>query len=108
VRRVHRSAGFTERAQLLYPPGGSEDGRASFELFEERPLAAVELLFSRAFDDQPEAIEGTGIRFVCTHDMPFFPAMVFFAVIGVDDDVELVDVVIDEDYFDLIGDDPDD
>jgi hypothetical protein len=39
----------------MYPPGGSSDGRASFELFEERPLRAVEMLFERAFDDQLEA-----------------------------------------------------
>jgi hypothetical protein len=34
--------------------------------------------------------------------------MVFFACLGTEGDVELLDVVLDEDYFDLIEDDPTD
>jgi hypothetical protein len=103
---VVRSEGFLRRAQALYPPGGSTDGRPSFELFEQRPLRAVEEVFARRFDEQPEAVEGTGIRFAMTHGLPFFPALVIYACLGTDDAVELLDVVVDEDYFDLIGDDP--
>jgi hypothetical protein len=96
-RRVVRSDGFVERAQALFPIGGSSDGRPSFERFEAGPLRAVEELFSRRFDDQPEAIEGTGIRFAMTHGVPIFPAMVMYACLGTDGQVELLDVVIDRD-----------
>ncbi len=64
-------------------PGGSSDGRPSFEQFE----------------DQPEAVEGTAIRFAVTHQLPVFPAMVMFGCLGTDDSVELLDVIVDEDYF---------
>jgi hypothetical protein len=104
-RRVVRSKGFLARAQALYPPGGSADGRPSFELFEAGPLRAVEELFGRKFGDQLEAVEGTGIRFVMTHEVPVFPAMVIYGCLGTDDSVELLDVVVDEGYFDLINDD---
>lgn len=97
-----------ERAHALYPPGGSTDGRPSFELFERWPLRAVEELFSRKFEEQPEAVEGTGIRFAMTHGMPVFPAMVMYACMGTDGAVELLDVVVDDDYFDLIANDPSD
>lgn len=61
-RRVVRSEGFVERAQALYPPGGSSDGRPSFD-------------------------------------------MVMYACMGTDGAVELLDVVVDDDYFNLIADD---
>ena len=105
-RRVVRSEGFVQRAEALYPPGGSGEGRPSFELFCAGPLRAVEELFSRRFDDQPEAVEGTAVRFALTHDLPIFPAMVFYAWLGTDGAVELLDVVVDEEFFDRIADDP--
>jgi len=49
-----------------------------------------------------------GIRFVMTHAVPVFPAMVFFAALGTDGSVDLLDVVIDEDYFEMLEGDPDD
>lgn len=107
-RAVRRSPGFLERAQQLYPPGGDPQGRPSFERFEAGPLRAVELAFSRDWERQPEAIEGMGIRFVMTHAVPVFPAMVFFAALGTDGSVDLLDVVIDEDYFEMLEGDPDD
>jgi hypothetical protein len=41
-----------------------------------------------------------------THGMPFFPPLVMYACLGTDGAVELLDVVVDDNYFDLIGDDP--
>lgn len=102
-RRVVRSDHFLENAMRLYPPGGTAEGQRSFELFESGPLAAIEELFSRAFEEQPEA--AAGIRFALTHQVPVFPAMVFYAALGRDDAVEIVDVTIDEEYFGLIQDD---
>jgi len=108
ARRVTRSAGFVERARTLFPPGGSAEGRPSFEHFEAGPLRAVELAFSLDWEGQLEALEGTGIRFVMTHAVPVFPAMTFYAVLGTDDVVELLDVTVDEDYFEMLEGDPDD
>ena len=93
-RRVTRSEGFVERALALYPLGGLADGTPSFELFESGPLRGVEELFARAFDDQPEAVEGTGIRFAMTHGVPVFPAMVFYGCLGSDGGIELLDVIV--------------
>ena len=72
-RTVVRSAHFLEQARAIYPPGGSAEGRPASELFEAGPLKAVEELFSRAFEDQPEGLEGTGIRVATTHEVPVFP-----------------------------------
>jgi hypothetical protein len=104
-RQVRRSQAFLEAANRLFPPGGSVDGRASFELFEVGPLAAIEELFARDFESQPEAVEGTAIRFAMTHGVPVFPPLVVYAVLVTDDVVELIDIIVDDDYFDLIGDD---
>lgn len=107
-RRVVRSARFLEQAHHFFPPGGSAEGKPPFELFEQGPLRAVEELFSRAFEDQLEGLEGTGIRIATTHQVPVFPAMTFFAMLTTDDDVHLVDLLVDEEYFKLIADDPTD
>jgi hypothetical protein len=68
-------------------------------------LEAVEELFGRAFDQQPEA--APGIRFALTHPVPLFPPMAFFAVLLTDGSVEIIDVIIDDEYWDLVGRDPD-
>lgn len=71
----------------------------------ERVLRAAEEAFSRDFEAQLEAF--AGIRFVMTHAVPVFPALVVYAVLADDDTVELVSITIDPDYFDLVSDDPD-
>jgi hypothetical protein len=43
-----------------------------------------------------------------THQLPIFPAMVFYAVLGTDGEIEILDMTVDETYFDLIGDGPED
>ena len=103
-RRVRRTTHFLDEAQGLFPLGGSPDGRPSFELFADRILRAVEELFARDFEGQPEAF--AGIRFAMTHAVPVFPALVIYAVLADDDTVELLSITIDDDYFDLIDDDP--
>ena len=98
--------GLRRAGEGSLPSRGSSDGRPSFELFEAGPLRAVEELFTRKFDDQPEAIGGSGIRIAMTHGVPSFPAMVIYACLGTDGHVELLDVVVDGDYLGLVGDDP--
>jgi hypothetical protein len=41
-----------------------------------------------------------------THAVPVFPALVIYATLADDDTVELWSITIDDDYFDLIDDDP--
>jgi hypothetical protein len=109
-RRIVRGEQFLEAARTFFPTGGSVDGRPSFELFETRILRITERRMSQTFEDLPEAVEGTGIRFVMTHAVPYFPAMVIYGMLlvaGGDEFVELIDIVLDEDYFDIIENDPD-
>jgi hypothetical protein len=108
-RQVRHSAQFLTKARLLFPPGGTETGRASFELFEERVLRAVELQLSRQFDELPAALpEVEAIRHVMTHAVPFFPPLVIYAILLSDGTVETMDLDIDDEYWDLIEGDPDD
>lgn len=106
-RKVVRSAHFTDQAQARYPVGGSTEGRPSFELFEETLLRIVEEQLARAFDGLPEA--RPGVRVAATHasGFPFFPPMLFYARLR-GGDVELIAVEVDEEYWDLIGRDPED
>jgi len=108
-RPVQHSAEFLAKARTLFPPGGSAEGRASFELFERLILRAAELQFSRQFDDLPLALgEVPAIRFVMTHAVPYFPALVIYGILLSDGIVETIDLEVDEEYWDLIGNDPDD
>ncbi len=43
-----------------------------------------------------------------THAVPRIPALVIYAVLVSDDAVETIDLEVDEEYWDLIGDDPSD
>ncbi len=106
-RRVIRSETFLEHARALYPPGGDAEGHPSFELFEAGPLRAAELAFSTDWEGQTQAIEGVDIRVVMTHGVPVFPAMTIYAIRGSDDSVELLDVDVDDDYFEMLEGDPD-
>lgn len=108
-RPVRRGDGFLARAHDLFPPGGSPDRRPSFEIFENRSLAAAEELFAADFDRQPEA--APGIRFATTHGLPVIAPLVIFACLVVQNGKEVVELLwvdVDEDYWKLIRDDPDD
>jgi hypothetical protein len=111
ARRIRRGEQFGDAARVLFPPGGSAEGKPSFELFEARVLRIVERRMAETFEDLPEAVEGTGIRFAMTHALPYIPALVIYGMLVVDDGeemIELVDIVIDDEYFDAIESDPDD
>jgi hypothetical protein len=95
-RYVRRSDQFLEIARNLFPPGGSLDGRPSFELFEQGPLEAMEDLCAWAFEEMSEPYPG--IRSWITIGVPIFPPMVFYAVLDTSDVVDLIDLVLDTDY----------
>jgi len=93
----------------MFPPGGSTTGRASFELFQQLMLRAAEMQFSLEFDDLPVAVEMVpGVRYVMTHAVPFFPPLIIYAVLMLDGTVETLDLEVDEEYWDMIAEDPDD
>lgn len=41
-----------------------------------------------------------------THAVPYFPALVIYGVLLTDDAVALIDLEVDEEYWDLIAGDP--
>ena len=96
-----------EHALAEFPRGGASDGRPSWQLFEDGPLKAVEVAFGHSWEKN--AIAAEGVRVVTTHSLPYFPAMSIYAVLVHDRSeewVELLDIVIDRDYLNLIEDDP--
>ena len=95
-RPVRRSDLFLETARQSFPPGGSPDGRPSFELFERGPLHAAEELCALAFEQMAEPYPG--IRAWTTIAVPFFPPMTFYAVLDTTGVVDLMDLTIDTDY----------
>ena len=95
-RPVRRSGYFVEVAQAFFPPGGSADGRPSFERFEAGPLRAIEDLCALDFESMAEI--APGIRTWTTVEAPFFPPMSFFAVLDTVGVVELVDLLVDTEY----------
>jgi hypothetical protein len=107
-RRVTCSQSFLAAAKQLFPEAGTSGGRPSFELFEAGPLQAAKVQFERQFDDLPDP--GVPIKAVMTTHVPLFGPLVFYGVLVRDDVgtevVEIVDVIIDPDYLDLVGDDP--
>ncbi len=81
-REVRRSARFVAKAQGLYPPGGSPDGRPSFELFERLICEVSNPSSPLQFDDLPVALqEVPSIRHVMTHAVPYFPALVIYGIL---------------------------
>jgi hypothetical protein len=108
-RRTHLSAAFLEQAMQLFPPGGSADGRPSFQAFEDGPLRGAETAFGLDFDAQREAIEGVGsIRYVRIPPTRFFGPLDISACLMRDGTVEIVSVIADPGYWDLIANDPTD
>lgn len=106
-RRVRRSATFLDQAHQLFPPGGSAAGRPSFELFESGPLRGAETAFALNFEAQREPVEGVGaIRFVMIPPTPMFGPIVIYACLNTDDEVEIISVIEDEDYWDRLDDEP--
>lgn len=106
-RQVRRSAAFEAQARQLFPPGGSATGRTSFEIFEQGPLRGAETAFALDFEAQRQHIEAVGsIRYVMIAPTPLFGPLVISACLLTDGVVELVGVIEDDGYWDLIGNDP--
>lgn len=106
-RPVRRSAAFLQQAEHLFPPARSAEGRPPFEIFEQGPLRGAETAFALNFEAQRQHIEGVGgIRYVMVAPTPFFGPLVISACLLADGVVELVSVIEDEGYWDLVADDP--
>jgi len=92
-------------ARGRFPVGGSAEGKPSYELFETGPLAAATAYFEREFDNALE--EAAGIRFHMTVGT-YFPAMAFYAARIGTTGIEIIDLVVDDQYEETIGRDPED
>jgi len=93
-----------DEARKHYPSGGSADGSPSLWHFVNGPLAAAREYFSREFDNALAESVGSPIRYWVTVST-FFPVLGFFAA-RVDDHIEILSYMVDETYWDLVGDDP--
>ena len=102
-RRVEVSAEVRARAVQEFPPGGSADGRPSYQLFCERALDPVVEAWARDFEASPEAQPGIPVRVALTFPAPFFPPMAFYGIL-VSDHVEIIDYTVDEEYWDTFDD----
>src|ERR1700678_467343 len=107
IRSVIRSADFLAQAESLFPRGGSVEGRPSFEIFEQGPLRGAATAFAMAFERQRQHIDGVGsIRYVLIAPTTFFGPLVISACLLRNDTIEMVSVIEDEDYWELIAGDP--
>jgi hypothetical protein len=106
-RQIRRSEAFIEDAKRLFPPGGSTEGRPSFQLFEQGPLRGAETAFSLNFEAQLEPVEGVGsVRSVMVPPTTVFGPLVIYAILTNDGIVEIVSVMEDEGYWNLVEGDP--
>jgi hypothetical protein len=107
-RIVLLSDEFVQRAQALFPPAGSPEGRPSWDLFQVTVLKAAVTAFGNDFEGQHGDEPGSPIHVVLTAATPFFShPLAFYAVLADDDTVEIVDVIEDEDWLET-WDDPGD
>lgn len=105
-RIVRHSLVFLAQAEAIFPPGGSSDGRASFEMFRDLLLPGVDLQCSAGFDDLPVSEPGVdAVRHVMTHGFPWFPPLVVYGILLSNDEIDLIGADVDTEYWRLIGDD---
>jgi hypothetical protein len=103
---VDVAADLLSRARSEYPPAGSVDGRPRLGQFQDGPLGGAKSYFSREFDNAPAADEEGRVRYYVTTGT-YFPPIVFYAA-KIDGVVTIIDYDADDDYWDLIENDPDD
>lgn len=101
--RVEVSAYVFDRVAELFGEERGPDGQPSEYDFVSGPLAAAIRAFA-AFDELAIAL-GPSIRALDVVD-PVFGAVVFTAVAVGDGVVEIAGVAVDDDYWEVIGDDP--
>jgi hypothetical protein len=98
-RTVVLSNEFLERAQALFPVGGSAEGPPSWDLFHVTVLKAAVTAFANDFEGQHGDSPGSPIRIVLTAATPFFPSpLAFYAVLSDADTVMIMDVTEDDDW----------
>ena len=79
-------------------------------MFEKLVLRGVEEQFARQFFELPIAMDDVPqIRAVMTLAVPYFPPLVIYGLHVTEsggDAIEMIDITVDEEYWQLIGDDP--
>lgn len=105
-RTVEHGDHFLEEAMHLFPPGGSSDGRPSFELFEQTVLKTAETAFGLNFEALPELEPGSPVHLVLTANVLLFPRpLVFYGILTAEHVVEIVGVVQDDEWPESLGED---
>lgn len=106
AERVKVSDEALAKARDCYPVDGSASGTPTMAHFERGPLAAAREYFGRFFEEALTESPGSPIRYYMTVST-FFPVLGFYAA-RVGGCIEILDFIVDEDYEDLVEDDPDD
>jgi hypothetical protein len=106
AERVEVSDEVFAKARSRYPVDDSASGIPTMNHFQRGPLAAAKEYFSRFFEEALTESPGSPVRYYMTVST-FFPVLGFYAA-RVGDCIEILDFIEDEDYEDLIEDDPDD
>jgi hypothetical protein len=109
VREVRLTEHFKAQARKEFPPGGSPSGRPSYETFETTALPVAMRAFGHNFESlapggAPEE-SPTNIRYLVTICPPFIGSIMFVGSL-VGTSVELDGLSVDENYWDLIDQDP--
>lgn len=101
-REVRMHPDFEREAKENFPPGGSVEGRPSYELFLARPLVAFQAAFQHW---ERNAMPLPGVHAIRSADVandPFFPLLVAIATLMIDPDgqeyIELSNLMVDWDY----------
>jgi hypothetical protein len=106
TRRVVRTSPDCEAAiSARFPAERSPEGAPGVFDFLAGPYAAAHLAFERGFDELPIAA-GEAVRFVITAPTEAFAPMVFYGVLVDGGAVEIAGFDVDDDYWDMVGDDP--
>ena len=103
---VEVSPAVLAQARGLFPPGGSVDGRPSFEMWRDGPLEAVRQLFGSIFDELPDDTDLPGVKYWQTIRTPFFEPMGFFAIRDTNGQIEIYGFFEETGYSALVDDDP--
>lgn len=101
-RDVRMHPAFERTAKENFPPGGSAEGRPSYEMFLARPLAAFRAAFGHWGRNAMPVPGVQSIRSADVANDPFFPLLTAIAVLTVDEDgreyIELCELLVDWDY----------
>jgi hypothetical protein len=100
-RAVVYGRSFLDEVERLFPASGAADGRPTSGRLFDAVMPAVTEAFARDFEGLLAEHPDSPIRMVLTAQTPFFPSpLVFYALLVDTDTVEIVDVIVDDEFLD--------